>query len=93
MILPSFVAGLLLASIVPAFRDATIRLLVKQIEILLRILADHGIHTIVCTPEEAYRCFARTEMDYLVLENFLLAKSAQPAGTPDAARRDAFEPD
>src|SRR5690606_7293975 len=24
---------------------------------------------IVCTPEDAYRCFMRTEMDYLVLEN------------------------
>ena len=30
---------------------------------------------IVCTPEDAYRCFMRTEMDYLVLENFLLAKT------------------
>jgi carbamoyltransferase len=27
---------------------------------------------IVCTPEDAYRCFMRTEMDYLVVENFLL---------------------
>ena len=34
---------------------------------------------IVCTPEEAYRCFMRTEMDYLVLEDFLLAKTTQPA--------------
>ncbi|EIJ35984.1 carbamoyltransferase family protein [Thiothrix nivea] len=30
---------------------------------------------IVCTPEDAYRCFMRTGMDYLVLENFLLDKS------------------
>ncbi len=34
---------------------------------------------IVCTPEDAYRCFMRTEMDYLVLGPFLLAKKAQPA--------------
>jgi carbamoyltransferase len=34
---------------------------------------------IVCTPEDAYRCFMRTGMDYLVLENFLLAKTGQPA--------------
>jgi carbamoyltransferase len=34
---------------------------------------------IVCTPEDAYRCFMRTEMDYLVVENFLLTKTAQPA--------------
>lgn len=33
---------------------------------------------IVCTPEDAYRCFMRTEMDYLVLGPFLLEKKAQP---------------
>lgn len=33
---------------------------------------------IVCTPKDAYRCFMRTEMDYLVLEGFLLKKSDQP---------------
>jgi carbamoyltransferase len=33
---------------------------------------------IVCSPSDAYRCFIRTEMDYLVVENFLLAKSEQP---------------
>lgn len=33
---------------------------------------------IVCSPEDAYRCFMRTEMDYLVMENILLAKKDQP---------------
>lgn len=33
---------------------------------------------IVCTPEDAYRCFRRTEMDYLVLGNYLLDKNGQP---------------
>lgn len=33
---------------------------------------------IVCTPEDAYRCFMRTEMDYLVLEDILLSKQGQP---------------
>ncbi|MDP6505444.1 MAG: carbamoyltransferase C-terminal domain-containing protein, partial [Planctomycetota bacterium] len=33
---------------------------------------------IVCTPEDAYRCFMRTEMDCLVLGSFLLEKSQQP---------------
>ena len=33
---------------------------------------------IVCTPEDSYRCFMRTEMDYLVLETFVLAKEDQP---------------
>lgn len=34
---------------------------------------------IVCTPEDAYRCFMRTGMDYLVLGSFLLDKAQQPA--------------
>jgi len=33
---------------------------------------------IVCTPADSYRCFMRTEMDYLVLENFILDKKDQP---------------
>ncbi len=33
---------------------------------------------IVCTPEDAYKCFMRTEMDYLVVNNFLLSKTMQP---------------
>jgi carbamoyltransferase len=33
---------------------------------------------IVCTPEDAYRCFMRTEMDYLVLGSCLLDKKTQP---------------
>ncbi len=33
---------------------------------------------IVCNPEDAYRCFMRTEMDYLVMQDCLLDKQAQP---------------
>ena len=33
---------------------------------------------IVCDAADAYRCFMRTEMDYLVVENFLFKKSDQP---------------
>jgi carbamoyltransferase len=33
---------------------------------------------IVCTPEDAYRCFLRTHMDYLVMGSYLLDKAAQP---------------
>ena len=33
---------------------------------------------IVCTPEDAYRCFVSTNMDVLVLENFVLLKDEQP---------------
>lgn len=33
---------------------------------------------IVCTPEDAYRCFMATEMDYLVMGDFLFSKTEQP---------------
>jgi carbamoyltransferase len=33
---------------------------------------------IVCTAEDAYRCFMRTEMDYLVIENIIISKKEQP---------------
>jgi carbamoyltransferase len=35
---------------------------------------------IVATPEDAFRCFMNTDMDALVLENYVLIKSEQPAG-------------
>lgn len=33
---------------------------------------------VVCTPEDAYRCFMRTEMDYLVVGDYLFTKTEQP---------------
>ena len=33
---------------------------------------------IICSPEDAYRCFMRTEMDFLILGDFLLDKKEQP---------------
>jgi carbamoyltransferase len=45
---------------------------------------------IVCTPEDAYRCFMRTEMDVLVMENCILYKEAQPAWTESKEWRDDF---
>lgn len=33
---------------------------------------------IVCTADDAYRCFMATDMDYLAIDNFLFEKSAQP---------------
>ena len=33
---------------------------------------------IVCTLEDAYRCFMCTDMDHLVLNSFLLEKDKQP---------------
>lgn len=48
---------------------------------------------IVGSPADAYQCFMRTEMDYLAIGNFLLAKSAQPIQQRDAAWRKEFDPD
>jgi hypothetical protein len=32
----------------------------------------------VCTPDDAHRCFMNAEMDYLVMGNYLIQRSAQP---------------
>jgi carbamoyltransferase len=45
---------------------------------------------IVNTPEDAYRCFMRTGMDYLVMENILLSKSDQPEQEKDDSWQDEF---
>ena len=41
---------------------------------------------IVCTVADAYRCFMATDIDSLVIENFLLRKADQPAATPRQGR-------
>ena len=33
---------------------------------------------VVCTPEDAYRCFMNTEMDFLILGSFVIERAAQP---------------
>ncbi|NQT61593.1 MAG: carbamoyltransferase [Candidatus Marinimicrobia bacterium] len=48
---------------------------------------------IVCTPEEAYTCFMRTEMDHLVLGNYLLNKSEQPILADDVDWKKQYELD
>lgn len=48
---------------------------------------------IVCTPEDAYRCFMRTDMDYLVLESFILDKNEQPEFKDNVNWRDIYELD
>lgn len=45
---------------------------------------------IVNTPEDAYRCFMRSEIDYLVLEHSLLDRTAQPAFADDPGWRETF---
>ena len=48
---------------------------------------------IVCTPEDAYRCFMRTNIDYLVLGPFLLAKAGQPAFSDAGTWKTEFQLD
>ncbi|MBI1357718.1 MAG: hypothetical protein GC160_25530 [Acidobacteria bacterium] len=48
---------------------------------------------IVCTPEDAYRCFMRTEMDLLVCGDFLIEKQAQPQTAKDTAWQEEFQLD
>lgn len=48
---------------------------------------------IVCTPEDAYRCFMRTHIDYLVVGDFILAKDDQPEWTEEGDWRQEFQLD
>jgi len=50
---------------------------------------------IVCTPEEAYACFQKTEMDVLVLEDFILLKddSKTSALSDSITRQEEFQLD
>ncbi|MBT5954803.1 carbamoyltransferase [bacterium] len=45
---------------------------------------------IVCTPEDAYRCFMRTEMDVLVINNCVFIKSNQPSWDDESIWREEF---
>ena len=45
---------------------------------------------IVCTPEDAYRCFMRTDMDYLALGNCLLSKNEQKKTHTDKSWTEEF---
>ncbi len=48
---------------------------------------------IVCTPDDAYQCFMATEMDYLVIGNFVYCKTDQPDWQNKEKWRKAFKPD
>jgi carbamoyltransferase len=48
---------------------------------------------IVCSPHDAYMCFMRTEMDYLMLGNYLVDKTEQKPLSDDTNWRDEFELD
>ncbi len=48
---------------------------------------------IVCSPDDAYRCFMRTEMDYLVINDYLFVKTEQPEWAEKDNWREQFKPD
>ena len=48
---------------------------------------------IICSPEDAYRCFMRTEMDILVIENCILYKEDQPPWIEEGDWRSELELD
>jgi carbamoyltransferase len=48
---------------------------------------------IVCTPADAYQCFMRTHIDYLVLGPYLLDKTTQPPWKETEEWRDQFQLD
>ena len=48
---------------------------------------------IVCTPEDAYKCLMRTEMDFLVVGNFIFDKKDQPEWTEKDDWKDEFKLD
>ena len=48
---------------------------------------------IVCTPEDAYVCFMRTDMDVLVVGPYFLQKTEQPAFSEEGDWREEFELD
>lgn len=48
---------------------------------------------IICSPDDAYRCFMRTEMDYLVINDYLFKKEDQPNWTETDNWRETFKLD
>lgn len=74
-------------------------------KMISRLEKDHGcaviINTsfnvrgepIVCTPEDAFRCFMRTKMDYLIMGNYLLDKQHQKALEEDSDWQKEYELD
>lgn len=48
---------------------------------------------IVCTPEDAYRCFMRTNMDYLIMGSYLLDKKQQQKWEETVNWQEEFELD
>ncbi len=77
----------ILAELLDVFRKRT------QSSVLVNTSFNVRGEPIVCTPEDAYLCFQRTEIDVLVLENFIVTKGSLPPTILDEGRRKEFELD
>ncbi len=73
MNLPIFVTGLLFGFCFSPLKGPSVRFLRKEIEILLRTLADHGVTTVICHPDGRTALLAiGKEMDHKVKDIFLI---------------------
>jgi carbamoyltransferase len=64
-----------------------------QCPVLINTSFNERGELIVYTPKDAYRCFMRTGMDYLVMENMLLHKKDQPEWEKGDSWKEEFELD
>jgi carbamoyltransferase len=71
-------------ALLSAFKDVT------GFGILVNTSFNVRSEPIVCTPEDAYRCFMRTGIDVLVLDDFVLEKPAQPAWNESTRWQEEF---
>lgn len=73
--------------IIRAFRDKT------GCPVIINTSFNVRGEPIVCTPRDAYRCFMRTNMDFLVLGPFLLDKTEQPEWPESDEWKESIVPD
>jgi len=78
----------------PLFHDVILRFKQKTgVAVVVNTSFNVRGEPIVCTPADAYRCFLRTEMDYLYLDGFWLAKHEQAPRERDDSWTEEFELD
>jgi carbamoyltransferase len=78
----------------PLFHDVIARFKAKTgVSVVVNTSFNVRGEPIVCTPQDAHRCFLRTDMDYLYVEGFWLAKKDQPAQPRDESWKREFELD
>ncbi len=65
----------------------------KKIPILINTSFNVRGEPIVCTPSDAFKCFMATDMDILVLQNFILEKEKQSFSSTDSNYVESFKLD